>query len=71
MAHAMRNAREGHSVTYLQSKEVPDGIHVRHAEGPPRRDRDRPIPKLVERIEAALDRPSTRLDELSSKTTCP
>ena len=29
MAHAMRNAREGHSVTYLQSKEVPAGIHVR------------------------------------------
>ena len=29
MAHAMRNAREGHSVTYLQSKEVPAGIRVR------------------------------------------
>ena len=31
IAHAMRDAREGHSVTYLQSKEVPAGIHVRHA----------------------------------------
>ena len=29
--HAMRDAREGHSVTYLQSKEVPAGIHVRRA----------------------------------------
>ena len=29
IAHAMRDAREGHSVTYLQSKEVPAGIHVR------------------------------------------
>ena len=27
--HAMRDAREGHSVTYLQSEEVPAGIHVR------------------------------------------
>ena len=31
IAHAMRNAREGHLVTYLQSKEVPAGIHVRRA----------------------------------------
>ena len=31
IAHAMRNAREGHSVTYLQSKEVLAGIHVRRA----------------------------------------
>ena len=29
IAHAMRDAREGHSVTYLQLKEVPAGIHVR------------------------------------------
>ena len=27
--HAMRDAREGHSVTYLQSEETPAGIHVR------------------------------------------
>ena len=69
--HAMRDAREGHSVTYLQSEQVPAGIHVRRAEGPPRRDRDRPILKPRLRIEAALDRPSTLLGELSSKTTCP
>ena len=31
IAHAMRNAREGHPVTYLQSKEVLAGIHVRRA----------------------------------------
>ena len=40
IAHAMRNAREGHSVTYLQSKEAPAGIHVRRGSrlrGPRRR----------------------------------
>ena len=65
IAHAMRDAREGHSVTYLQSKEVPAGIHVRHAEGPPRRDRDRPTPKLVERIERTQGHARIEEHELS------
>ena len=37
---------------------------------PRRRDRDRQIPKPALRIGAALDRPSTRLGERSSKTRC-
>ena len=64
IAHAMRDAREGHSVTYLQSEEVLAGIHVRRAEGPPRRDRDRPIPKLVERIGRTQDHTRTQLAEI-------
>ena len=70
MAHAMRDAREGHSVTYLQSKEVPAGIHVRHAEGRPRRDRDWQIPKAALRTESTSDRPSNRLGELSRLAGC-
>ena len=71
IAHATLGAREGHSGTHLQSEETPAGIHVRRAEGPPRPDRDGQIPKPALRIEAALDHPSTRLGELSSKTRCP
>ena len=71
MAHAMRNAREGHSVTYLQSKEVPAGIHVRRAEGRPRRDRDRPTPKLVERIERTQGHARIEERELSRLAGCP
>ena len=69
--HAMRDAREGHSVTYLQSEQVPAGIHVRRAEGPPRRDRDRPIPKLVERIGRTQDHTRTQLAEISSNIDWP
>ena len=58
----MRNAREGHSVTYLQSKEVPAGIHINYPRAPttddrggtgspPRGDRDKQIPKPALRIE--------------------
>ena len=70
IAHAMRDAREGHSVTYLQLKEVPAGIHVRHAEGRPRRDRDWQIPKAALRTESTSDRPSNRLGELSRLARC-
>ena len=52
-------------MTYLQSEEVLAGIHVRRAEGPPRRDRDRPIPKLVERIRKTQDHARTERCELS------
>ena len=67
----MRDAREGHSVTYLQSEEVLAGIHVRRAEGPPRRDRDRPIPELVERIRKTQDHARTQLAEISSNIDWP
>ena len=63
----MREAREGHSVTYLQSEEVPAGIHEHRAEDRPRRTRDGPIPKLVERIGRTQDHARTQLAEISLK----
>ena len=65
MAHAMRNAREGHSVTYLQSKEVPAGIHVRHAVVGYGAETAGAVAKPGQRTESTSDRPSNRLGELS------
>ena len=65
MAHAMRNAREGHSVTYLQSKEVPAGIHVRHAVVGYGAETAGAVAKPGGRTESTSDRPSNRLGELS------
>ena len=69
--HAMRDAREGHSVTYLQSEEVPAGIHEHRAEDRPRRTRDGPIPKLVERIGRTQDHARTQLAEICSNIDWP
>ena len=71
LAHAMREAREGHSVTYLQSEEVPAGIHEHRAEDRPRRTRDGPIPKLVERIGRTQDHARTQLAEICSNIDWP
>ena len=71
IAHAMRDAREGHSVTYLQSEEVPAGIHEHRAEDRPRRTRDGPIPKLVERIGRTQDHARTQLAEICSNIDWP
>ena len=67
----MREAREGHSVTYLQSEEVPAGIHEHRAEDRPRRTRDGPIPKLVERIGRTQDHARTQLAEICSNIDWP
>ena len=53
------------------SEEVPAGIHVRRAEGRPRRDRDRPTLKLVERIERTQDHARIEERELSRLAGCP
>ena len=71
MAHAMRNAREGHSVTYLQSKEVPAGIHVRHAVVGYGAETAGAVAKPGQRTESTSDRPSNRLGELSRLATGP
>ena len=70
MAHAMRNAREGHSVTYLQSKEVPAGIHVRHAVVGYGAETAGAVAKPGQRTESTSDRPSNRLAELSRLAGC-
>ena len=71
MTHAMRNAREGHSVTYLQSKEVPAGIHVRHAVVGYGAETAGAVAKPGQRTESTSDRPSNRLGELSRLATGP
>ena len=58
-------------MTYLQSEEVPAGIHEHRAEDRPRRTRDGPIPKLVERIGRTQDHARTQLAEICSNIDWP
>ena len=67
-----RNARrKGRALGHVPAVKGGASWYPRAPTGsPPRRDRDRQILRPRLRIEAGLDRPSTRLGERSSKTRC-